>query len=350
MPARLEREEEYLGFGIRVRGAVDVQGCGAAVSVISADGRIACWFIERLDPFLQSVLPDWPNDDEEALEKVADRAFHRARGAILLGQLHELNEAHLSVPQETRYAERSDDYIERIVLHALRRVLELAPRKHGFVPFDDSGVCLLEDIDPGRMEYLLERLDRARLIEYWADGVDPGDRSIRATAQGLAESDKLGEETKAPGLLVEETVAKVEATLNKYKPELADQLRKQSVRIAESRELSEHEVGEIAQACEQVIWDFLDLDVLWEGIAEERPERQKTRDRLRLILKRRAPSDTETSLLEALDQYLVGWFVPLEVFIHKHRHLPGESERRHAKRLVVYTYLLLADLSELLGL
>jgi hypothetical protein len=295
------------------------------------------------------VLPDWPNNDEEALKRLADRAFHRARGAILLDQLHELNGTHLWVPQDTRYAERSDDYIRRVVLMALDQVIRLDPGL-ATVSFDDMGLSLMENIDPKRLEYVITRLEKAGEVEYFSAGDRPGHRRFRATREGLAAADKLRDESKAPGLLVEETVARVETTLNKHKPELVESLRRQSVRIAESRELSEHEVGQIAQECEQVIWDFLDLGVLWEGVAEERPERQKTRDRLRLILEARAPSGTETSLLEALEQYLVGWFGPLEVFVHKHRHLPGESERRHAKRLVTYTYLFLADLSELLGL
>jgi hypothetical protein len=349
MPARLQREEEYLGFGIRVRSHVDVQGCGATVSVTSPDGRIACWFIERLDPFVQSVLPDWPNDDEEGLRKLADRAFHRARGAILLDRLHELNDAHLWVPQETRYAERSDEYIRRLVLMALDQVIRLEPGL-GMVSFDDTGLSLIENIDPKRLEYVITRLERAGEVEYFSMGDRPGNRRFRATPRGLGGADKLRDESKAPGFLLEETVARVETALNKHKPELAESLRRQSVRVAEAGQLSEHEVGEIAQACEQIIWDFLDLDALWQGVPEERPPKDKTRDRVRVLLRARAPSDTETSLLEALEQYLVGWFGPLEVFVHKHRHLPGESERRHAKRLVTYTYLLLADLSEVLGL
>jgi hypothetical protein len=345
----LGRKEEYLGFGIRVRGDVDVQGCGAAVSVTAPDGRIACWFIERLDPFLQAVLPDWPSDDEEALKKLADRAFHRARGAILLGRLDELNEAHLGVPQEPRYTERSDEYLRALILTAFKRAYRHDPSQGGRIEFDDIGVALLEGVPVSDVEYILGRLEGDWLIEPFAGGHGPGVRRYVPTAAGLTQADRLPMPSRAPGLLVEETVAKVEATLNKHKPELAEQLRKQSVRVAEATDLSEHEVGEIAQACEQIIWDFLDLDELWQGIPEERPPRDKTRDRVRLLLKARAPSGTETGLLEALDQYLVGWFGPLETFIHKHRHLPGESERRHAKRCVVYTYLLLSDLLEALG-
>lgn len=352
MPARSEREEQYLGFGIRVRGNVEPEGCGAAVRVTTPDGRIACHFIERLDPFLQAVLSDWPDGDEEALKKLADRAFHRARGAILLDRLHELNGVHFSVPQEASYAQRSDEYIRRIVLRALVRVLELAPGKHGHVPFDDLGVCLLEDIEPARMEYVLERLDRSGLIEYWAIGVQPGDRTLRATAQGLAEADKLGEETKAPGVLVEETVATVESTVARHSPDLVAKLRGLSLKVAESRELSHVDVSEIAQSCDLLIQDFLDLPVLWEGVKEGKPPKSQTKNRLRILLASRVPSETEQRLVTGLSEYMVGWLGALDDFINKHRHPddPAQSRRAHAKRLVTYTYLLLADLSELLGL
>jgi len=351
VPARLEREEQYLGFGIRVRGDVDIQGCGAAVSVTSPDGRIACWFIERLDPFLQSVLPDWPGEDEEALEKVADRAFHRARGAILLDQLHELNEAHLWVPQETRYAERSDDYIRRVILMALDQVIRLEPGL-GMVSFDDVGLSLIENIDPKRLEYMITRLERAGEVEYFSMGDRPGNRRFRATPRGLAAADKLRDESKAPGFLLEETVATVESTVGRHSPALVAKLRELSLKVAESRELTHVEVGEIAQACDLLIQDFLDLDSLWEGVPEARPAKDKTKDRLALIFKHRLPSETERHLADALLNYVFGWFGPLDKFVNKHRHPddPAQSKRAHAKRLVIYTYLLLADLSELLGL
>ncbi len=343
------KDEEYLGYRILVLGGYDVLFLVAHVKVTDPRQQLVCRFEERLDDVLLG-LAEWPADRAEATNLLVKRAFHRARGAILLDRLRDLNGARLAVPEEDSYARRSREYIQRVVLVALERVIRLGPHSYGHVFFDDLGICLLEDIDPKEMDYVLERLRREHLVEHWAMGDERGNRTLRATDAGLLAADRLIVERNAPGFLVEETVAKVESTLNKYKPELVESLRRQSLRIAEARELSEHEVGEIAQACEQVIWDFLDLDVLWEGIAEERPAKDRTRDRLRRILKARASSETEAELLEALEQYVAGWFGPLQQFIHKHRHLPGESDRRHAKRCVVYTYLLLSDVLEVLGL
>lgn len=351
MPARLQREEEYLGFGIRVRGYVDFQGCGATVRITSADGQRAWTFVERLDTFLQSVLPDWPDEDEEALEKVADRAFHRARGAILLDQLHELNDAHLWLPQETRYAERSDEYIRRLVLMALDQVIRLEPGL-GMVSFDDTGLSLIENIDPKRLEYVITRLEKAGEVEYFSMGDRPGNRRFRATPRGLGAADKLRDESKAPGFLLEETVATVESTVGRHSPDLVAKLRELSLKVAESRELSHVDVSEIAQSCDLLIQEFLDLDVLWEGIQAARPAKDRTKDRLALILEQRLPSETESDLAKALLDYVFGWFGPLDKFVNKHRHPAdaAQSTRAHAKRIVMYTYLLLADLTELIGL
>jgi DNA-binding PadR family transcriptional regulator len=299
---------------------------------------------------LQGGAEGWPEDDDQAERQLMVRAFHRARGAILLELVDDVNGRRFSVALDETFGQRSDDYIRRLVLRSLDRVLRLTAGGVGFAIFDDIGVCLLENIDPTHMEYILRRLETEGSIEAWADQSGPGERTIQATARGLREADKLSNESKAPGFLLEETVAKVESCLNRYDPELVDSLRRQSARIAETKELGEHEVGEIAQACGQIIQDYLDLDALWEGIFGERPPKGNTRDRLRAILKARAPSETEADLLETLETYVVGWFGKLEKFIHKYRHLPGESDRRQAKRCVIYTYLLLADLSELLGL
>lgn len=348
MSLMAEINEGYLGYQITVRAGPELRANGyvAAAWVHTEGDQQVCNFTELVD----FGAKGWPRDDQEASTKLAEQTFHRARGAILLDRARDLDGVKFSVPERPSYAQRGRDYIQRVVLIALERVIRLQPRDYGHVPFDDSGITLLEDIDPRELEYVLVRLQGAGLVEPWGAGGGPGNRRIRATHAGLSAADQLVVERNAPGLLLEETIARVENTLSKYDSELVESLRRQSLRVAQARELGEHEVGEVAQACEQIIWDFLDLDVLWEGVSGKRPPRGSTRDRLRLLLKARVPSQAEAELLEGLEQYIVGWFGPLEQFIHKYRKLPGESERAHAKRIVVYTYMLLGDLIEVLGL
>src|SRR5207249_3835993 len=108
-----------------------------------------------------------------------------------------------------------------------------------------------------------------------------------STPEGLASADKLADESKAPGALAEETVAEVERALNRHSPELADRLRALSLRIAETPELSHIDVRGIADECLALFQEFLDLSVLWNGIAEPRPDKALTRERLSLILSTR---------------------------------------------------------------
>ncbi len=341
--------QEYLGYRIRVH-AYRGDNLFATVYIEHAEGA-KLRFSEHLDWFVKATSRGWPDDDEAAANQLMEQAFHRARGAILLDGLHELSEAHVWVPQEPRYAERSDDYIRRVILMALDQVIRLDPGL-GMVSFDDIGLSLIENIDPKRLDYMITRLERAGEVEYFSMGDRPGNRRFRATPRGLAAADKLRDESKAPGFLLEETVATVESTVGRHSPDLVAKLRELSLKVAEARELTHIEVGEIAQACDLLIQDFLDIDSLWEGVPEARPAKDKTKDRLAVILKHRLPSETERDLAEALLNYVFGWFGPLDKFVNKHRHPtdPAHSSRRHAKRLVTYTYLLLADLSELLGL
>lgn len=352
MSLRPTSSAKYLGHTIDIQGVTssDFPGLVAFVDIGDASGRMICRFTELLDRFLQDQSTGWAQNDEEATKQLMERAFHRARGAILLGRVQELHSTRFLVPAKVTFAERSDEYLRTLVLNAFKRVYRHDPSQEGRIDFDDIGVALLEDVNPKDIEYILHRLDGDVLIQVSGAGHKPGARWYEPTAMGLTQADRLSMPSRAPAFLVEETVAKVETTLDRYDRELADALRRQSIRVAEAEDLGEHEVGEVAQACEQVIWDFLHLDVLWEGITANRPPKDKTRDRVRLLLEARSPSGTEASLLEGLEQYLVGWFGPLEEFVHKHRHLPGESDRRQARRCVVYTYLFLADLIEVLGL
>lgn len=310
-------------------------------------------FQEVLDPVLQFIgASGWPSDDKSAVEAVIERAHHRARGAILLGRLDEFNNREFRVPEAPNYADRSDDYIRRLVLVALDDIQRVEPSKQGMEMFDDLGVCLFEDIDPRRMEYVLSRLEQDRLTEQWVPHSQPGNRSIRATAAGLRAADKLRELSLGSSLLMEETIASVERVVERYSQAITFRLREISKRVYEAKVLSHSDVGEIAQALDLVVQDFLDMPTLWDGIQGERPSRDQTRDRISLLLKAREGSETEQELVAALGDYLFGWLRSLDKFVNKHRHPTNieQSSRLHAKRLLLYTYLLLADLIEVLPL
>jgi len=349
----LRADEEYLGYRIEIRGirrAGDFPGPVAIVEAATRDGRGGYRFQELLDGALLGS-EDWSRDEDTAVRQLTDRALHRVRGAIILDRVHELDGGKFYVQAGgDQPLKRSRDYIQRVVLQALERVIHLVPANDGMETFDDIGVCLVEGLDPAELEYVLKRLERAGMIEYWSIGDQPGSRVFRATDTGLLAADRLILHTNAPGFLLEESIAQLDRTLNRVEPALVDKLTELAARVAEARDLTEHDVGEVAQACEQVIQEFLDLDTHWDGSVSERPEKGRTRDRLRILLKAKVDSDTEAEMMTAFYDYVVAWFGRLETFIHKYRHLPGQANRRHAQRRVTYTYLLLADLSELLAM
>ena len=347
-------EQDYVGFKIAIEGLKKIEGLRARVDIwfpgqdTLNDDLVS--FIEELPRTVRRRSRDWPDDDVEAVNRVMERALHRARGAILLDRVAELEGQRFYVPEKPVFAQRSDEYLRRLILEAFRRELQRTPATGDRLELDDLGVALVENIDPTRVEYVLKRLEIGGHLKPWTSPSESGHRPYIITQQGLDEADRFDTPERTPALLLEEMVAVVERTLRRYSTEIADALLRQSTRVAEAPEMGEHEVGEVAQACEQVIWDFLDLDVLWQGVPEQRPPRNNTRDRVRLLVRARAPSETERDLIEALEQYVAGWFGRLEQFIHQHRHLPGESERHDAKRIVVYTYMLLGDLIAILGL
>jgi hypothetical protein len=306
-------------------------------------------FIEEQDPVYQSTIG--PDNDRAAVDALIERVVHRARGAIALGRVDELRERRFQVLEPPSYVERSDDYIRRRVLIALDNIARAsAGGRRLFVGLDDIGICLFENIDPKHMAYVLMRLEREGLIKSFSDQQKPGNQPLEATAAGLREADALRGISSGPGLLMEETIALAESMLDRYSPAIAERLREITKRIYESRELSHADVGEIAQALDLAIQDFVDIDAFWEGVSETRPSRELTRDRLSMIIAR-GDSKTEKELIIAHLDYLFAWLGPLDKFVNKHRHPdPAFSNRFHAKRMLLYSYMLMADVIELLGL
>ncbi len=351
------RDEEYVGYRIGIEGFSRLEGICARVDIWTAqqdpnrdDPSVS--FIERLPPAVQRRSQGWDRKEEVALAQVMERGLHRARGAILLGRVAELDRAEFSVPMQEQFAERSEEYLRGIILQAFKRVYRYNPSQGGRVDYDDIGIALMESLDPHEVEYVLQRLKDDGEIEVSGLGHSPGYRFYKPTAIGLRVADQLSSPELAPGLLVEETVSEIERRLDRHAPDLVRRFGELFLRVVGPGQLTHVDVGEIAQTCDLLLQEFLDLPVVWEGISDQRPARDKTKDRLSVILRARVGSETEEALVTGLGDYLFGWFGPLDKFVNKYRHpLDADlSQRLHAKRLVVYTYLLVGDLIELLDL
>ncbi len=289
---------------------------------------------------------EWPEEDDAALAKLKERAMHRTKGAILLNRVQELCGQRLAVPFEHTPAERSEDYVLGIVLKAFKRGYRLEERLRGRIDFDDVGVALIEDLQLVEVSYALRRLEDSGYIKSWADQHSPGRRPFQLTPAGLQAADIEATPDRALGGLVEETVAAVERVLTVRAPALLERLRTHCGTVLSNEELSELQVREIAQSCHHVIVEFLDLPILWTAIDAERPPKESTRDRLRLLFRERSKTDEET--LEAFENYIVGWMVEFGGFLQKYRHSSPDSDRRQAKRMIVNTYLFIGDLIDIL--
>ncbi len=356
MNQALRREAAYAGFHIGLAGFSELEGLSVRVDIWSPDQDAVyddpVSFIETIHLLVRRRSRSWPDDDEEAVHMLLERGLHRARGAILLDRVRELDGARFRVPRQEQYAQRSDEYLRALILNAFKRVFRYSPKERGRIDFDDVGVALMEGINPEDVEHILGRLHVEGRIEDAGIRQEPGYRFYKPTAAGLSQADRLAMPDRAPALLVEETVASVERVLGRHSPELVERLRGLAIRVAETDQLSLVDVGGMAQTCDLILQEFLDLPVLWEGITESKPPRDMTKDRLSMILKARVGSETEEELIKGLGNYLFGWFGPLDKFVNKHRHPldPEQSTRLHAKRLLLYTYLLISDLIEVLGL
>jgi len=347
-------EGDYLGHRIEVEGFDELSGLAARIDLSRPDQNPEqddpLSFLERLDFTVRRRSPAWPDDDAAALQKVMERGLHRARGAVLLDRVDELR-GEFKFEMSPSYANRSEDYLRSVVLRAFKRVYRSNPGLGGRIDFDDIGIALMEGVNPLEVEYALSRLAGDRLIKSFASPHEPGARLYMPTAEGLTSADQAQRDEGMPAILLEESIALVELRLNRIAPELVDHLRGLVARIAASDDMTEIEVRETAQACHHVLVEFMDLDMLWEGVATaERPAKELTRERLRTILKARVPSDTEQEMLAALEQYLVGWVAKFGDFVQKYRHVAPDTNRQQARRAVLYTYLLLADLTVLLNL
>lgn len=83
------------------------------------------------------------------------------------------------------------------------------------------------------------------------------------------------------------------------------------------------------------------------------PDRSKTKNKIRAALEARIPKvgKTEAKLFEALAGHIDDYFDKLSPYIQKHVHPPRQAqvESESAKRCLIYTYLLIADVLSLLS-
>lgn len=113
-----------------------------------------------------------------------------------------------------------------------------------------------------------------------------------------------------------------------------------------------HRNARIAYGCREILKDFTDAIFKDEYLQnkESTPSRNQTKNKLRDTLRAiKIESETTRKILETQIDYLNKYFDSLDSFIQKNAH-PDRFKvtEEDAKRCVIYTYLLIADVLKLL--
>jgi len=113
-----------------------------------------------------------------------------------------------------------------------------------------------------------------------------------------------------------------------------------------------HRNVRIAFGCREILKDFTDAIFKEEYLRNEesKPSRNQTKNKLRYTLRAiKTESETTRKMLETQIEYLSNYFDNLDSFIQKNTH-PDRFEvtEEDAKRCLIYTYLVIADILKLL--
>jgi hypothetical protein len=113
-----------------------------------------------------------------------------------------------------------------------------------------------------------------------------------------------------------------------------------------------HRNARIAYDCREILMDFTDAIFKEEYLQNDeiKPNRNQTKNKLHYTLRAlKIESETTKKMLETQIEYLSNYFDNLSSFIQKNMH-PDRFEvtKENAKRCVIYTYLVIADVLKLL--
>ncbi len=117
-------------------------------------------------------------------------------------------------------------------------------------------------------------------------------------------------------------------------------------------DLHPHRNARIAFDCREILKDFTDAIFKEEYLQndESKPKRNQTKNKLRYTLRAlKIESETTRRMLETQIEYLSNYFDNLDSFIQKNAHPDGfVVTKEDAKRCVIYTYLVIADVLNVL--
>jgi hypothetical protein len=340
--------EEWHGF--EIHGCPGKLGhCEAYLCRVVRGGQVVFDFEglavhgDALEAPLEGRVPEW-DPKKNALSRVQAiidlRSFRD--GDTIQRRLYE--RAASAMPQRE---------VRRRLLAVFEGIRQNVPKSYRTMGVDIDGLCMelgvTENEYVSAVDYLLEKEYLKRSATF------PNEHNyetVHITADGI----DAYEEGMLVGPVVEELVAEtreyVDGRLEQLSPKAAQKLAQTYADLVSGE--TELKWSQVAYACRDILQDFTDAicDPQFLGVQVQVPPKSRTRNKIQAALDARIPKvgATERDLLEAIAEYIDRYFDKLNNYIQKHVH-PSRQDQvgaEAAKRCVIYTYLLIADLLSLL--
>jgi len=290
-----------------------------------------------------------------ANEAVRSVGLHRARGMIDLRRYEEGADYEYwitSLPEPRPKV--LDEEVRQSLLQALYNIYRARPTCAQYEQIDVDGFCALMGIDRSTYEFNATVLrDQGYVRESSIEQLSIVNGGIYITAAGIS----LVEETERLASTVDRLFANtrslVDSELAQVAPEAAAKLVEVYADLADRQ--TSLKWKQVAFACRDILEDFTEAILLPEHIPQrqQRPARDKTKNKLRLILRAKAQeaklSETLRDFIEAQADHLLSYFDKFNTLLQRNVHA-AQITKADADRCVIYTYLLIAEVLSLLKL
>ena len=186
----------------------------------------------------------------------------------------------------------------------------------------------------------------AKINSYGIDNIEETQEQVRDN-EYIDKGVKLEQvdTSKVLPYIIEETRYYVESKLKDVCPEALDKL--QFIYEDLLTRTKSHNFARIAYDCREILKDFTDKIFKDEHLdgKEEKPDREKTKNKIRFFLRAKTKSETTSRLISERFDYIMHYFDILSDDIQKKAH-PNKYEvtSEDAKSCLIYTYMFIRDI------
>jgi hypothetical protein len=289
-----------------------------------------------------------------ASKAAASAGLHRVYGMIDLRRYEEGKEYEYWITSLAEPHPRAlDQEIRQSLLQALYNIYQAETTSVEYSQIDVDGFCVLLGIDRATYEFNATVLrDQGYLQESPIDQLSIRNGGIFITAAGIDLIEKAEQLAATVDKLFSNTRSLVDSELTQVAPHAAAKLVEVYADLTDAQ--TSLKWKQIAFACRDILQDFTEAILLPENIpnGEERPRRDKTKNKLYLVLNAKAEgaalSESLRDFIKAQTDYLLVYFDKFNTLLQRNVHAEQIS-KADADRCVIYTYLLIAEVLSILG-